>query len=338
MKSCTWEWLLLGTGLLALSGCTAPAPDFCENNSECNNGLVCSADNRCIRPIDAGDDHQPSDAKPGEDGPLPPDAASMDAPQSACDPGFACLAAVSGWTGPVAVGEGTSCPAAYPTSTEVIHRDLSAPPASCACNCSANAECELHMRDPVQGGGGVFAPTESCQSPPVEDVCLSASVDASCNVTDSSSVPNVSWGTTAQVCDGATSAGTCDGGTCLPQATDFGSLCIVREGDHACPADTPYTERTLYFQDFTDNRGCTACGCQTTGWECELDLEICSVSFFQVTLNSGDGDEECLNSSNGDGVTILSQGFTQTGTCSTTGGAATGGAEPEKPFTVCCTP
>jgi hypothetical protein len=64
-----------------------------------------------------------------------------------------------------------------------------------------------------------------------------------------------------------------------------------------------------------------------------MNLEICSVGFFQVTLN--DGEEQCLNSSDGDGVTLLSQNITG-GSCVQSGGVLQGTTAPATPNTVCC--
>jgi hypothetical protein len=65
-----------------------------------------------------------------------------------------------------------------------------------------------------------------------------------------------------------------------------------------------------------------------------MELGICSVGNFDVTLQ--EGEEQCLNSSDGDGVSLISSVVINQGSCSTTGGTATGSAVPAGPVTVCC--
>jgi hypothetical protein len=107
-------------------------------------------------------------------------------------------------------------------------------------------------------------------------------------------------------------------------------LCVTSAGQLACPDGFPVG--TSYFLDFTDNRSCSACTCSVNG-DCEIDLEICSVGFFQVTLN--EGDQQCLNSSDGDSVTLLSSSLGAP-TCNGIGGTLQGAATPVNPITVCC--
>lgn len=330
------------TAPLVLTACSAPNPAYCEDNSGCKNGTVCSADHRCVMAIDAP--MVTDDGGATIDAPLgatdaPP--STVDAPPDGCAGGFTCLPSVSGWIGPVAVGDGTSCPGAYPTSTDEIFAGISAAPATCDCGCLVdNVGCNLFAYNPLQGiqSEVLFEPDETCESPPIEDACLFVETESSCKATDSSNVPPVAWDTTAQVCGGQAGDGTCNGGACMPEATGFGRLCIVQDGDTDCPAGTPYTEKTSYFRGVNDSRGCTACDCTPTGQACQMQLEVCSVGFFDVTLHSNTGDEQCLQSGDGDGITLQGQTVTSTGSCSTSGGAPTGSAAPTDPVTVCCAP
>lgn len=70
-----------------------------------------------------------------------------------------------------------------------------------------------------------------------------------------------------------------------------------------------------------------------------MEIEICSVGHDVLTLTSGfGGDDVCLNTSDGDGVTILNTTITDHGTCTTAGGVPEGSVVPTMPTTVCCMP
>jgi hypothetical protein len=278
----------------------------------------------------------PSDGGGGE---APDGAGSRDdaGADLSCPVGQRCLDELpSGWAGPATLGEEGSCPASYPDVGELLHSGLNAPDATCDCGCFVDGiTCRLIAT--VEQGGGLFEPQGSCDSPPVPNACLTVDAVGSCETSTVEQVPDATWDTDAQVCGGATAGDSCDGGTCYPDAGEGQPLCIVRDGEHACPENSGFSERTLYHRSLTDTRGCSACSCQATGQVCQMQLEICSVSFYQVTLTSG-VDEECLNSSDGDGVTLMSQSVTDSGSCTTSGGERTGNALPSDPVTICCTP
>jgi hypothetical protein len=280
---------------------------------------------------------EPSDGGGGDSPDGSGDAADAAGGDLACPSDQRCLDDVpSGWEGPATLGEESSCPSSYPDAGDLVHAGLNAPAATCGCGCFVSGvDCRLIAS--VEQGGGLFEPQGSCDSPPVQDACLTVDAVASCETTPSSQIPDATWDTDAQVCSGATAGDSCEGGTCFPSAGEGAALCIVREGDHACPESSGFSERTLFHRDVTDTRGCSACSCEATDQVCEMELQICSVGFYEVTLSSG-GDEECLNSSDGDGVTLLSQSVTNGGSCTTSGADATGSALPADPVTICCTP
>lgn len=288
---------------------------------------------------DAGDG-EPAEPDASEPDAGPPDSGSPDSgpPDSGpptCAPTHTCVPPIpTGWNGPVAVGEGATtapaCPSAYPTEQLVAQRGPTAPPASCGCGCFVSGtSCQIQL-----SSGGTFMPIRSCDSPPVEDQCLEAAATTSCTTTGSPSIPPVAWTARARVCGSAVAASACAGGNCLPRADLFGDVCIVRSGDHPCPAGFP--DRTVYHGSVTDTRACSACSCTTFGAACELELQICSVGFRNVSLSSTLGNQECLLSSDGDGVSLLSSSVTSAGSCSTSGGAAQGTVLPAAPTTACC--
>jgi hypothetical protein len=53
-------------------------------------------------------------------------------------------------------------------------------------------------------------------------------------------------------------------------------LCIMQEGEHDCPVELGYTERTVLFEDIDDNRECQtgSCSCSTPTGSCGGNLEF----------------------------------------------------------------
>ena len=253
----------------------------------------------------------------------------------ACGTTAVCVPSVpTGWTGPVTVGvgplEAPPCPEDYPAPALVANSELNAAPAVCSCGCVlANAQCQLF----AETEDNIFIPAESCDVPPIEDDCLSAALIATCSPSPSENVAPLAWGTHASVCEGADPGDACSEGTCFPQPADSGPVCIFQNGDHSCPEEFP--DRDVYFLDASDSRGCTTCGCAAGGGQCQVEIEVCSVGFFNFTLRSGQ-DSYCLNPSDGEGVSLLNQSITAQPGCTPSGGIATGEAEAISPVTVCC--
>lgn len=260
------------------------------------------------------------------------DATGLDADLS-CNSNEVCLSDTpSGWNGPVAVGNG-ACPSTFPNSDDVVNSGLIAPEASCSCGCVVNGvSCQLHADN------NQFIPQGSCDVPTNDNATLTAEILAGCTSNTSSNIIPASWTETQSVCGDGIAGQTCDGGTCFANADSFGALCIVRDGDHACPTNSDYSVRSLFHRTFDDTRNCTSCDCAATGQACEIDLEICSLSFFDVTLNSNNSSSYQLNESEGEGVSLQASRITANGTCSSSGGAATGEATPISAVTACCLP
>jgi hypothetical protein len=266
-----------------------------------------------------------------------PDAGEPDAGEpDACVSGAVCVPSVpTGWSGPVVVGEDPTdppaCPAEYPATIFVTQRDLVAPPADCNCGCVvSSALCSLFS----ENNDTFYVPGGSCDDPPSPNDCLSAVVDAACSTNSSNTLPPLSWETQARVCEGAGPQDACDGGACFAGPSGFGPICIFQDGDQPCPGGFP--ERTVYFGDASDARGCDACGCSVTGGQCEVEIEVCSVGFFSRTIMSGD-EPFCLpDPGDGDGVSLLLQTITAQPACTPSDGTPTGEAAPDEPLTVCC--
>jgi hypothetical protein len=178
-----------------------------------------------------------------------------------------------------------------------------------------------------------FNPVGSCDNPPFNDECIGAIVDVSCNENYTNIPATAGWDNQRFECGGATEGGSCEDGTCFPDIGD--PLCIWQEGGHDCPA--PFGDRTLFYRDFDDTRTCSDCSCSPTGQACTIEVEICSVGFYDLTLQSGE-DCEDLNSSDGDGVSLLLSSVDSSGSCPTDVGAGvlSGAVVETDPVTVCC--
>jgi hypothetical protein len=249
-----------------------------------------------------------------------------------CGEGGRCVPPIPmGWQGPIAVGApAPGCPSGYPTALGELHGDFQAGAADCGCNCLlTGVSCRL-----FSSIGDFFDPQSSCETPPVDDDCLSAVSVATCSL--SSAVADITpsaFQTTQLSCSGAAAAGACSAGTCYPSGGDFGAVCVSAVGTIACPSGFP--QQAFYFQNIADDRSCSTCGCAPQGQACQLEIEVCSVGFYQVTMNEGDACTQ-LNSSDGADVTLLSTAIVQQGTCGAVGGVLEGSTAPIDPITVCC--
>jgi hypothetical protein len=279
------------------------------------------------------DASSPSGLDAGQDsGSSEPDAGGSDASTQGCSPAERCVPTVpDGWQGPVAVssGGGSDCPSTYPTALGELTAGLDVGAVNCSCGCIVTSvACSLRSANT----GDFFTATEECLSPPTNDDCLAVEADSACSPQPFEDIRSNSWDTTELSCGGAVTTQACSGGACYPELGGFGKLCISALGDLACPAE--FSERTLYHQTIADNRDCTPCICDPQGQACQMELGICSVGNFDVTLQ--EGEEICLNSSDGDGVSLITAVVVNQGTCAAAGGTATGAAVPADPITVCC--
>jgi hypothetical protein len=280
------------------------------------------------------DASSPSELDAGQDsGSTLPDAGAGDASTLGCGPAERCVPAVpAGWQGPIAVSEGGAaqgCPGTYPTPLGELNAGLDVGAVNCSCGCIVGSVvCRLQSANTKT----FFAPTVSCESPPTDDDCLTAVADSTCSPQPFEDIRSNSWDTTELSCGGAVTTEACSGGACYPELGGFGKLCISALGDLACPGEFP--GRTLYHQTIADDRDCAPCTCEPEEQACQIELEICSTGFFDVTLQ--EGDDICLNSSDDKGVSLISAVVVDQGTCQTAGGTATGSAVPAGPVTVCC--
>jgi hypothetical protein len=274
------------------------------------------------------------DAGPLVDGGVDSGAGGLDAGdagEATCGASERCVPDIpDGWQGPIAMGNGGgSCPAEYPTLAADLNAGFQEGGATCSCSCSPDGT-SCHLQSETTGDD--FAPVAPCSHAPTDDDCLAAVAIAPCTAHPFKQIQNDSWSSTKLACGGPSATSACAGGACYSNPSTFGDLCIASSGDVPCPDGFP--NRTLYFESFTDTRDCSACTCTSQGAGCQIDLEICGQSIYSVTLH--ENDEKCLNSSDGETVSLISNAVTAQATCQSAGGELTGSASATNPITVCC--
>lgn len=270
-----------------------------------------------------------------------------------CDAPAACVnPAPADWTGPVRVedfdrsGATPACPDDFPTSQDELSSGFDAGSAICDCECSPPSTNLCVM--PIYYG------TDSCPetsgSPDVQvtpNEC--AEVDegtgyfavgdpitsvGECTPSENHMIDTPAFEEGSRVCAGSFDAGGCENGELCVADVGDGILCIVREGEHACP-EGPYTEARTLHRDFSDTRSCSECSCGEGSSTCIGDM----------TFRDGGCTATSLEVINGPGCTAemtpthaVFTWDTWTASCPEQGGVPSGTAEATDPVTICCLP
>ena len=128
-------------------------------------------------------------------------------------------------------------------------------------------------------------------------------------------------------------AGCGSGEQCLPDlASPLEAWCIHRTGTHACPSG-PYSERTIYYEDFDDNRSCSACACGPASGSCEGTVDFryggtgCGTTRFQLADHGAPS-----------GIKASPGPITLEGECVPSGSTLQGSIDRASAVTVCCVP
>ncbi len=278
------------------------------------------------------------------------------------------------WLGPE--GSAPACPEQAPVVAYQGHEGLNVPSTPCGtCGCSASSgSCAPPLTltassKPCYAPGAVTSPFDA---PAVWDGTCTAqdciSSDAGCNhalsvqsltaaplvLTEQGCTPSLviplslstpSWTTAVLACRGlATSQVGCSdpGQACVPSAVppDF-SMCIYHEGDASCP--DAYPDKHLVYAGFDDQRACSACACSApVGSSCTAALSVfkdgaCSALLLSVPISSSS--PSCVDLAPA-GLPLGSKTVTALayapGTCTPSGGEASGTVEASGPSTFCC--
>jgi hypothetical protein len=152
-------------------------------------------------------------------------------------------------------------------------------------------------------------------------------------------IPTASFDRKLIACGAATEM--CEaGGTCIPgeEGVDPYEVCVIAEGDMACPPQYPAKE--LYFREIDDTRDCSPCACEgelTCTGSVDLFAEADCMGKPATTIDTSA--DACISA-----PPPFMMGETPSalytvefaGRCTPAGGEAVGTAVEEEPVTVCC--
>ncbi len=235
-----------------------------------------------------------ADAAPTVDAKIPD---AMSPPDGAvCGVGSTCVAeAPASWNGPVAVYEGEplapppTCPAAYPTQDHTLNTGLIGG-GTCGCDCEtatgfscSSTRVTQHGSNPGGGSCVSFNPpeynaTSTCVSRFIpanlawQQPSNPAPTGGSCAPKLLDSLTTPTWSRRTRACSNTTlGAGGCNTNQiCAPNAdASFTKICVWAAGDNACPAGSPYSQRSVHYSDFSDGRSCDACTCGGVEGSCD---------------------------------------------------------------------
>ncbi|MDI1484355.1 hypothetical protein [Polyangium sp. y55x31] len=282
------------------------------------------------------------------------------------------------WIGPNETAA-PPCPDAAPVEQFIWHGDPIVPPSACGeCTCGPSVGfCSLPSSivaqdapctsaegatttptDPPESWDGTCAPdnaipADACgtNKPCIQSVTIGplAITDEACTALGSSTAPleAASWGLFARLCEGITSTGY--GGCspaelCVPRREEGFRQCVQRPGIHDCPAEG-YAERFVLYEDFNDNRACSACTCDAPeGSECASTVSLHADASCTSPIASADvssAGPTCLDLTT-PGQAIGAKSATapvyHSGTCQAHGGELLGAVELLGARTLCCLP
>jgi hypothetical protein len=171
-------------------------------------------------------------------------------------------------------------------------------PATCTCECELSGDQACVSCMETSASQGACTPNyygSSCpyNSTTVTDDCIDIDVlgwvgfvsaeayfygmpAPMCEETEEVNIPPFAWEATIATCRIPDTALACDTGVCIPPAPEgFESTwCIYQQGDIDCPAGD-YPNKTLFWSDIEDTRGCSNCQCGSAAESCnERDLLI----------------------------------------------------------------
>jgi hypothetical protein len=290
------------------------------------------------------------------------------AADGSCTGATTCAPSVpAGWTGPLALWEGTiNPPASCPTGFSAAFDGgaaASSPPAQCSCACTpaTGGACgPVTLTFTANGGGGCGQPcgpgggvvsvtpgscvsvstiTQSCGN---TNVTISGSAAAGCTPNASATTPPWAWGAYAVACAplSSTPLGCPAGGLCVPAPPSPFEMrfCIMQPGSGlTCPG--AYPVQRSYYSGVTDTRGCSTCTCG--GVDCNANAHVQTWNSSQCTGTFPLADfnplpKSCSSVSNQPrGVSFTTS---PRGTCAPVGGQPIGSVATQGPVTLCCTP
>ncbi len=311
-------WLKTTLLSLSLAACATPNQTYCDTDDMCPGDSICDVEaHRCTaNPTpDAGDE----DA--GDEEVVPADASpTCDGAGQQC-----IAATPEGWSGPIAKAEAAagdttpSCDGEFSQDAGLFGSDI-VESGSCDCECgrstslsctsarlhewlpnNTEASCENNVC-PFTSESGIVCNGQS--QPIAANSCplvggymkdgaylraqLGQVTSGTCESPTASGELSSSFATQIRLCEpGQDALGCADGEICAPEPTEefVDGLCIVREGEHDCPADLGYTDRVLLFASIDDSRACDSatCSCSVLTGSCPGKIEIFNDIFCRGT-------------------------------------------------------
>lgn len=297
MPTCS-QWMFLTLLFAQPLGCTVPSPTFCETDQDCE-----QADQSCDRIGMVCRARTVTDARPFD--------GSRDAPTLACDKSLCTMLPVAGWSGPVVLAKAAvedSLPICSGEFQQIaIKQSKIEEQGTCGCRCgtASNLACNGGR---LRGWSSGESSCELGQCDRVNGSCLESTLSLSvngCNEFDGpiqdASLVQASFGTLSygtctapqvdgqlssrlinqvRLCHAPVSEALCnqEGRVCSAGVPDGfrAGQCMMKEGEHQCPTDTEYSERTLVFASIDDQRSCGVgtCSCSAPTGSCGGRIEL----------------------------------------------------------------
>ncbi len=273
-------------GLALGTGCgTTPNGQFCDETRPCPDGYDCT-DSACS-------------ASPAPDAsPSCPVATHQCVPNTPAD-----------WTGPMLrteLGNEEAFTACAAEAGSYVGGGSFETGGSCECSCTTaeTVSCTDAKMEAVGGGSlgcGIAQCLGGCLTQEISpNVCTSmisgilgennvrmragTIIGGSCIEGSLAPItPAAEFDDLVAMCPGETTEGDCgESAACAPLAPEgfAQESCIYRVGDHECPADSGFTEKTTSFARLNDVRSCGACECElpTAGTSCGGETVSCNIS------------------------------------------------------------
>src|SRR6185437_3705118 len=134
---------------------------------------------------------------------------------------------------------------------------------------------------------------------------------------------------------------------CVPVAPPGFATCIYQMGDNDCPdgAESPYTEKHVFYGGVDDTRACAACSCSPpSGSVCSAEVFVyadsacATVPSYAATITSTGAECHDLAPGAALGSKSSSAPTYTPGACQPSGGEPIGGVTAVVPSTFCCIP
>ncbi len=297
-----------------------------------------------------------------------PDTHEEAPPQCTATPGFQCVPEVPlGWNGPFELYVGQQPPPDCSNDPNFVtisftgHDGFDPGNATCSCTCTPTVTCTAPDLVIYDNGScddsGVCATltllpgmclalaSGACMPQAVSAGAATASV--TCNGELDADIPAPTWTSNVRACASSVdpSRSNCPvGQICQPSPSQAfsGQLCIGVSGDSPnCPQDSPYSVRSVYYEDVSDTRDCSACTCgNPSGFTCSAvftEFDSCASKNVQTTHNAPFGCDLTQNGNNAVQL-ALTEDDAGSGSCPPMGGMLQGAAMPTNAATFCCLP